>query len=378
MPRSTRSSAAASKKTKAMPAKKVTKNDSDPDPDPVDDSSDDGRSDEDFKATLKTKSDRMVRKIQCRIPGGTSAVREKNNKAFTQTIELTSKKPFSLEPVLMIEGPYAGRHVLVIQPEPDENEKFPFLDLPAEIRNMIYCLVLERAGCRVRLSGKHSGVISTDWYDANDRYISKDDEPYSTSLIRVNKQVSVESSPYLFSRHTFEFSDSTMLQRFLEYLGPERVKSLVSISVSQTYKISVRQAYQLLSPAVSLTKLELKHYRYGYRSRYDWSSVLLPLLQSLCSEGGKSRDEAYGIFTMPGVVDGYCTKHGPFWSHVNKECKKQIKAYDNFYKKLYDDMDKAMDKAEAKKEAIEKGIPIKTRAGRRTKAVDYTGMCSDD
>ncbi|KAG9641313.1 hypothetical protein KCU95_g15155, partial [Aureobasidium melanogenum] len=374
MPRSTRSSAAAPKKTKATPAKKAIKKD----PEPADDSSSDVELNEDFKATLMTKSDRMVRKIQCTIPSGTSAVREKNKKNFTQTIELSSKKPFSLEPVLMTKGPYAGRHVLVMQPEPDENEKFPFLNLPAEIRNMIYSLVLERPGCTIRLSGKHSGVISTDWYDADDRYISKDDEPYSTSLMRVNRQISVESTPYLFSRHTFAFPDSTMLQRFLQYLGPERVKSLVSISVSQTYKVSVWEAYQLLSPAVSLAKLELKHYRYAYRPGHDWSSILLPLLQSLCSEGGKSREEAFGIITMPGVVDGHCTKHGGFWYPVNEECKKEMKAYDDYYKKLHDSMHKAMDKAEAKREAIKKRIPIKTRAGRRTKAVDYTGMCSDE
>lgn len=283
-----------------------------------------------------------------------------------------------MEPVLLTEGPYAGRHVLVMQPEPEENEKFPFLNLPAEIRNMIYSLLLERPGYRVHISGKKTGIIDTHWY-SDDKYMMRHDHPYSTGLMRVNKQISTESSPYLFSRHTFEFPDSTMLQKFLEYLGPERVKSLVSISVSQQYAVSVRQAYQLLSPAASLTKLELSHWhRYGYRSRHDWPSILLPLVKSLCSEGGKSREEAYGIITMPGAVKGHCTKHGAFWYRVNEKCDKEMKAYDDFYKKLHDDLNKAMDKAEAKKEAVEKGIPVKTRAGRRTKAVDYTGMCSDD
>lgn len=53
-----------------MPAKKAIKKD----PDPADDSSSDVEHNEDFKATLKTKSDRMVRNIQCTIPGGISAV----------------------------------------------------------------------------------------------------------------------------------------------------------------------------------------------------------------------------------------------------------------------------------------------------------------
>lgn len=86
MPRSTRSSAAAHKvciahhtlastltmqqKTKAMLAKEAVKKD----PDPNGDSESDVEHAHDFKATLTTKSDRMVRKIQCTIPGGTAAV----------------------------------------------------------------------------------------------------------------------------------------------------------------------------------------------------------------------------------------------------------------------------------------------------------------
>lgn len=277
----------------------------------------------------------------------------------------------------MTKGPYAGLHVLVLQPEPDENEKFPFLDLPAEIRNMIYSLVLERPGCHIWLSCKHSGVISTRWYCPKGRYMSSHDEPYSTGLMRVNKQISIESTPYLFSRHTFEFSDSTMMQRFLEYLGPKRTESLVSVLVNQQYAVSAKQAYNLLSPAVSLTKLEIHStysYHYGYyHTVSDWSPVLLPLFQSLHS-AGRSRDDIFDIIDIPGAVKGDCQKHGSYKNGVNKDCEKAVTAYDDFYKKLRADMEKGLDKAEAKKEAIRRGSPVKTRAGRNTKAIDYSGM----
>jgi len=280
-----------------------------------------------------------------------------------------------VEPVLMTHGPYAGLHVLVLQPEPDEHEKFPFLDLPAEIRNMIYSLVLERPGYHIRLSGKHSGTIQTFWYNPKGRYIPRD-QVYSTSLMRVNKQISVESTPYLFSRHTFEFTDSTMMQRFLEYLGPERTKSLVSVVVNQQYAISIRQAYDLLSVATSLTKLEITTsywYPYGAHILLEWPSVLLPVFQSLCS-AGRSRDEVFDMITIQGAVRGSCPAHGTFRIDLDKDCKNAIKAYENFRKKLRHDIDKEIDKAEAKKEAIKRGSPIKTRAGRKTKAVDYSGM----
>lgn len=277
----------------------------------------------------------------------------------------------------MTYGPYAGLHVLVLQPEPDEHEKFPFLDLPAEIRNMIYSLVLERPGYHIELSGKHSGIIQSRWYKPGSGYISRSDQPYSTSLMRVNKQISVETTPYLFSRHKFEFTDTTMMQRFLEYIGPERTTSLVTVEVNQVYAISTTQALNLLSPAVSLTKLRIKTmqcYGYGYkRHTPDWALVLLPLFQSLCS-AGKSRDDVLGMLDISGVVRGSCRKHGRFEFFVNNDCEKEMAAYADFRKQLRDDVNQALDKAEAKKEAIKRGSPVKTRAGRKTKAVDYSGM----
>jgi len=275
----------------------------------------------------------------------------------------------------MTHGPYAGLHVLVLQPEPDENEKFPFLDLPAEIRNMIYSLVLERSGYHIHLSGKHSGTIQTRWYKPGCGYISRWDRPYSSSLMRVNKQISAESSPYLFSRHIFEFNDSTMMQRFFEYIGSERTKSLISVRVNQLYAVSVRQAFNLLSPAVSLAKLHLRGvytYGYGYQT-HDFTSLLLPLFQSLYS-AGRSRDDVLNIIDIPGVISGSCQKHGAFHSVTNEDCEEKKTAYADFYKKLRDDIEKEIDKAKAKKEAIKRGSPVKTRAGRKTKAVDYSGM----
>jgi hypothetical protein len=274
----------------------------------------------------------------------------------------------------MIIGPYAGLHVLVLQPEPEEHEKFPFLDLPAEIRNIIYSLVLERPGNHIHLSGKHTGIINALWLGPKRNDTSRIHGTYSTSLMRVNKQINLESTPYLFSRHTFEFTDSTMLQRFLEYIGPERTKSLVSVQVNTQYAISTWQAYSLLSSAVALTKLEIQSMYYYYRNpHFDWSSVLLPFVQSLCSTG-RSRDDVLDIITIPGVLRGSCTKHGAFRHVADKDCKKSVTAYEDFYKKLRTDLYKALDKAEAKKEAIKRGSPVKTRSGRNTKAIDYSGM----
>lgn len=71
---------AATQSTPSKKAKKTTKKEIKKDPDPasalaeLDESDDDLERAEPFKGTLTSKRDRMVRKIQCTIPEGTSAV----------------------------------------------------------------------------------------------------------------------------------------------------------------------------------------------------------------------------------------------------------------------------------------------------------------
>ncbi|KEQ95100.1 hypothetical protein AUEXF2481DRAFT_234920 [Aureobasidium subglaciale EXF-2481] len=283
-----------------------------------------------------------------------------------------------MEPVLMTSGPYAGRHVLVLQPEPDEHEVFPFLRLPAEIRNMIYSLVLERPGHKLYIYGKNSGVINTLWL--RDDGAPRVQQHYSSSLMRVNKQINVESIPYLFSRHTFDFSDSTMMQKFLEHIGPERIQSLVAVHVQKQFRTTMRKAYQLLSPAVSLSELKLfsSLYHPYYNTAFLWPNALLPLVQAWCTEGGRSREDVMSIISMPGAVRGFCDQHGSFCNKQLTVCVQKECAYDEFYKELREEIFKSMDLVEAKKQAIKSGTPVKTRAGRKTKAIDYSGMCGDE
>ncbi|THX57986.1 hypothetical protein D6D06_03332 [Aureobasidium pullulans] len=342
---------------------------------------DDGDSDDQDQSIiyeLKTKNDRMVRKIQCTMDNGNVAVLDKK-KTYNQTVALTSKKPFSLEPVLMNEGPYKGRYVLVLQPEPADNEKFSFLELPAEIRNMIYSYVLERPGWSLHISGKNSGVIEPRWRKESGEWVTPAMDSYSTSLMRVNKQISAESTPYLFSRHKFEFPDSTMMYRFLEYIGPERVKSLVSVCVGTQYHTTAKKAFKLLGHAISLTKLELaeSYYRGNYYSHMlRWHIQMLPFIQALCL-AGRSREDAIGIVSITGAIRGSCSTHGYFRPGSVDECGKAKKAYDEFYKTMREKMGKVLDAAEAKKKDIKKGTPAKTRSGRKTKTVDYADDDSD-
>ncbi|THX08526.1 hypothetical protein D6D18_01672 [Aureobasidium pullulans] len=327
---------------------------------------------------LKTKNDRMVRKIQCTMDNGNVAVLDKKN-TYNQTVALTSKKPFSLEPVLMNEGPYKGRYVLVLQPEPADNEKFPFLELPAEIRNMIYSYVLERPGCSIYIQGKHTGIIDTRWRKEGGQWLQRSEISYSTSLMRVNKQINVESTPYLFSRHMFEFPDTTMMQRFLDYIGPKRVESLVSVRVDTQYRTTAKKAYKLLAPATSLTKVELSAFQFrGYHRSYtsNWHWYLWPLIQGMCL-AGRSREDAIGSISITGHIEGHCSVHGHFYEKSIEKCDKAKKAFDEFYKKLRAEMGTALDAAEAKKKDIKKGTPAKTRSGRKTKTVDYADDDSD-
>jgi hypothetical protein len=246
---------------------------------------------------------------------------------------------------------------------------------------MIYSLVLERHGSTIILRKKQSGVIDFYWRDAKGVYSGRS---YSTALMRLNKQVNRESNPYLFSCHKFDFTDTTFMEDFLKYIGPARVKSLVSVSVSKQHSATMKKAYKLLAAATSLEKLEVMSYHWSYSYISDCRQnhsvlqhALVPLIQALCS-AGKSREDAIGILYFPGKISVTCEEHGAFSFQDGKEhdCAMAKKTVTALYQKFQEEMCNILDDAEAKKKPL--STPIKTRAGRNTKVINYADENSED
>ncbi|TKA63477.1 hypothetical protein B0A55_10615 [Friedmanniomyces simplex] len=64
-----------------------------------------------------------------------------NTGSLTQSVEVRHIELFTLKPLVITEGAYKGRHVLMLQPV-TITDYFRFMDLPPELRKMVYDLVL--------------------------------------------------------------------------------------------------------------------------------------------------------------------------------------------------------------------------------------------
>ncbi|KAK4542384.1 hypothetical protein LTR36_006841 [Oleoguttula mirabilis] len=175
---------------------------------------------------------------------------------------------------------------------------FRFLELPAEIRNMIYSLLLE-AQKPIEMQRIISGV-SRSFITRPPTY-NTSVEHYRTHLhvgiLQTNQQIHAEATPILYSLNTLNFglsySEARNLHAFLQHIGSSRqhVRHLALCRIRSNTEL--RAALHLLKEARALETVKLGCYLPEHfdtnssrkRSRYfnpqKNIQVLLPCLKSL-------------------------------------------------------------------------------------------------
>lgn len=112
------------------------------------------------------------------------------------------------------------------KPEPPSSS--PFEELPAELRNAIYSLLLIAPG-HLFITARHKMAAdgSTYFYKLTSRiqtshwdFTTASPELHCSGLLRVNKQIHREAMSVLYGENSFKCASPDLMRRFLQRVGP--------------------------------------------------------------------------------------------------------------------------------------------------------------
>ncbi|KAL8647402.1 MAG: hypothetical protein Q9226_006444 [Calogaya cf. arnoldii] len=165
-------------------------------------------------------------------------------------------------------------------PKPLPKKKiFPFLSLPAELKNKIYSYALTSDDAihlisKRRNQFRHTVALGdTDSFGKDSRrgsygYMRSNTNPVIRKpplvpqLLALNQQIHDETQPILYGANIFAVEDMKALHTFLAEIGPKNCAVLQQISIKQlghsrTTSSMAYPAFVLLANAVNLTRLEM-------------------------------------------------------------------------------------------------------------------------
>ncbi|KAK5703482.1 hypothetical protein LTR17_022082 [Elasticomyces elasticus] len=282
--------------------------------------------------------------------------------SYSQSVEIHHNEQFTLEPLVITQGPYKGRHILMLQPVEITNF-FRFMDLPPELRKMVYGFVLlaserrspvkrakkivieemlrvhidtHKAASRDRRpvrsgfnwtekSAKRAGVA---WDNDRGKVIGQ--EPSALALLRVSKQIFFETAPVIYGERRFCFPDMGVMECFLSTIGGMR-HFLKHLEVEGYMSTKCRPAFKLLKDAKSLRTITVSHDAVCDRKRSPgdqligtkFISEILPMLKGQ-HELNVNGDREATILDMFAVLDTqpcfHCRYQNSYGSCGNMTC----------------------------------------------------------
>lgn len=229
--------------------------------------------------------------------------------------------------MVISQGIFKGRQILLLDPEPVASDSFRFMDLPPEIRNMIYNCALSSQNHAVHLTGSRQNTLAAYWENSRGVYSRVSG---STGIVTTCRQVYEESVPILYGGNDFEFRCTTTLSIFMTGIG-SAAQYLRKIPVDRCVYSSMRKAMRLLEKATSLESFHFKVYKWStrdddmYQHYYReslpyWLASHFKLLLLLLQTTRNDREAVFGILRFD-ELEGKCLHCRAFNATAEATCK---------------------------------------------------------
>ena len=170
---------------------------------------------------------------------------------------------FTLVPLIVTQGPYKGNRVFMLQSQGG----FRFLELPPEIRTMIYACITENEGPISISTHKRPN-------EARRPVLSNYNQPaFALNILRASKQVLKEVAPMMYSNNEFRFNGGLSdLKVFLDRIGSMRAYVRhIHIGKHGYQRTKATPAFHSLKGATDLRTLSFHHTSVSEQySRWDY------------------------------------------------------------------------------------------------------------
>ncbi|KAK3722034.1 hypothetical protein LTR37_002850 [Vermiconidia calcicola] len=270
------------------------------------------------------------------------ALYDEATQRFSQVLNVETSKDFTLTPLVLTEGPLKGRRVFlvdaVVQP-------FRILDLPPEIRTMIYAFLLGDKKTITMTSVKpvydsrravqqgyddHKRHPGLDWDRKTAKWIGQ--KPSPAALLRVSQQFLHQTAPVLYGNNSFYAFDFSSLLLFLESIGSMRQYLRHLLVGNQGYMVSkVRPVLNKLKDAADLRSFSLDHTNVCGESYRSYTGTVspdrfvrdaTPMLKAI-NKSQKDSDSGFtvlDIVTLSSKLCPLCDPHGQSYQADADKC----------------------------------------------------------